>query len=520
MADLPGLRDFAASQGLDLTAPLSHAEVVSLAEHWLPEVRFFEDERFHPISLDAVIGMVEDHFGQLEQLGAEDDWRVEALVRADGSSLAEIGVFDPPVVHVPDGTANIGLVGLPVVRVLSDETSAREALGHPDVDGDAVITHGASFRRSMQFFGATESLSGAPQANAGDPFVPRAVVVIDDQEEPLITVLAAYKNLFELLEYELAVEADDDYPPDALRGGFDIAPSLFRQVTAAFLIPEVRRQVLGDLVTAHRTGSPLSDALPPGWVLDEKAWDALTRYAFLEYYFVYAYNDWERYQLTPFDNEHEGDDESCCLVFDRNVINVAAAAGDPELLLSAVPHAIITSVHEENQDADRFALIPTPLPDPDQLPRLDIDLVVYPAGGSHATYLTPGDHDLVDFGDAYTIVSNGLWFLGPIGSLLGVVAGILTSIIDHFVDTEDYTSDDGIRTGPSDVVGDHPRAVAHAVEVLPMSGDNHIYQAQNADLLRLRAYPGKWGGHDGFIDKSPRFEAKTGRYFRKLLRSL
>ena len=55
----------------------------------------------------------------------------------------------------------------------------------------------------------------------------------------------------------------------------------------------------------------------------------MTRFAFLEYYFFYAYNDFERYQTAIFDNEHEGDDEGCCLVFDRNVINLAASGGVP-----------------------------------------------------------------------------------------------------------------------------------------------------------------------------------------------
>ena len=59
------------------------------------------------------------------------------------------------------------------------------------------------------------------------------------------------------------------------------------------------------------------------------AWNAVTRFAFLEYYFFYAYNDFERYQTAIFDNEHEGDDEGCCLVFDRNVLNLAATSGDP-----------------------------------------------------------------------------------------------------------------------------------------------------------------------------------------------
>ena len=50
-----------------------------------------------------------------------------------------------------------------------------------------------------------------------------------------------------------------------------------------------------------------------------------------------------------------------------------------------------------------------------------------------------------------------------------------------------------------------------------MSARNHIYQRRHEDLLALRAYAGKWGGHDGIVDKSPPFAPKTGRYFRKLL---
>ena len=56
--------------------------------------------------------------------------------------------------------------------------------------------------------------------------------------------------------------------------------------------------------------------------------------------------------------------------------------------------------------------------------------------------------------------------------------------------------------------------------MLPMSAENHIYMPQNPQdeaLLALHAYAGKWGGHDGIVDKSPRVVPKTGRYFRKLL---
>lgn len=62
MADLQALQAFAAAHGFQLTHPLTHHQVVTLAEYWLPEVRFHPDERFHPISLAERIDMVEGQF--------------------------------------------------------------------------------------------------------------------------------------------------------------------------------------------------------------------------------------------------------------------------------------------------------------------------------------------------------------------------------------------------------------------------------------------------------------------------
>ena len=70
--------------------------------------------------------------------------------------------FDPPVVHVPDGTAIMqtgqGPVSVKVRRVLNDGTPGRPALRLPEVDGDTVVTHGASFGRANQFFGPLVTL--------------------------------------------------------------------------------------------------------------------------------------------------------------------------------------------------------------------------------------------------------------------------------------------------------------------------------------------------------------------------
>ena len=53
MADLDDLTSFALERGLDLTNPLTHEQVEALAEAWVPEIRFHEDERFHPVDVAA-----------------------------------------------------------------------------------------------------------------------------------------------------------------------------------------------------------------------------------------------------------------------------------------------------------------------------------------------------------------------------------------------------------------------------------------------------------------------------------
>ena len=532
MADLETLRQFAADHDFGLTAPLTHRQVVRLAEYWLPEMRFHWDERFHPVTLDDIFAMVEEPFADLPP-EAQDAWRVGKFVRSGDTGVTR--TFDPPVVHVPDGAVPVpgphGTQFRKVVRVLNEATPARAALRLPEVGTEAMVTHGASFGRSNQFFGPLTTLAGNNTAVAGDPFLPRADEPDPENEgerRPRVTVMAALMNLLDLLKYELIVAEEDarddfEYPPDGLRGGFGIVGNLIRrEVPNPPAFPaDAQRKYLLEVIAAHEAGGEQPPP-PEGWRLDRVAWNAVTRYAFLEYYFFYAYNDFERYQTAIFDNEHEGDDEGCCLVFDRNVLNLAATSGDPDDLLKAVPHCIIASVHEEYQDADLLKFVAPPIVapgDPAPPARDVVDFTVYVAGGSHATYFTPGDHDLVDFQDTWGYVDENASWLYIIAPVVLAIS-IILAIIEHFVDTEDFTSDEGVHSGPDDVVGNHPAKVAAHVLTLPMSGANHIYQPRHADLLALRAYAGKWGGQDGIVDKSPPFAPKTGRYFRKLLDKL
>jgi hypothetical protein len=510
MADLHKLQVFAESHGFDLTSPLKHSQVEALANEWLPRLFFFEAEKFHPISLDEMISMVKQRFSQLSE-NKKEDRRLHFPVQGAGFRS-----FDPPVVFER---------GIPFFHVLSHGTSAEEGLGRLDADTDTIITHGANFDSSDEFFGGQTTVLGG-DVRAGNPFLPRAK---DGHGEPHFTVLASYKNLLELLKYELAYELaveesdeanpEDKYPPDGLRKGFDIADQLF-EPSLEF---SGRRKVLQDLIAAHEAGEPLApvlEALPPGIRLNRSAWNAITRYAFLEYDFFYAYNDYGRIENFPA-NVHEGDIEGCCLVFDRRQINQAAGSQSPEALLRVVPHSIITSVHNEDDLNDKYKRIPTPIPPPDnttKMPSEILNLAVYIAWASHATYLTSGVHEVISFDDAFRYVEEN----SPIpfivsNALLPLI--VLFSIWEHFNDVVDKTSEDGLYSGPKAREED-PLWIRTDLTVMPMSKRDHIYMPVHRELLRLRAFAGKWGGHDGFIDKSPEFKAKTGRYFRKLLRNL
>ena len=130
-------------------------------------------------------------------------------------------------------------------------------------------------------------------------------------------------------------------------------------------------------------------------------------------------------------------------------------------------------MHEEYQDADILKFVPPPVPDPadsDRLARDVVDFTVYVAGGSHATYLTSGTHDLVDFQDTWGYVDENAPCLYVIAPVILAVS-IILAIIEHLVDTEDFTSEEGVHAGPDDVVAEHPGKVAAHVLTLRCRGE-------------------------------------------------
>jgi hypothetical protein len=506
MPDLDDLTAFAQANRHNLTDTLRHDQVIALAEAWLPEVRFHERERFHPIDLPGMLTLATDAFNELP-VEEQDEFRV-AIPTGGSIFQPTFEFFTPPVVLSSAGVLGSG----------ADASAALDDLDRLGRSG--VITHGANLGASRRLFGATTTLTGADTPTAGDPRVPRHPVVVG----------AELRMLFEALKHELQLDnlppalAARGLPIDTIWAGFAVENSFFQRDQTAD--PEnfpraARRTILRNLVDAYEsdpTAQP--QGIPAGWQFITRAWEALTRYAFLEFNFVYAFNDYKEYGDSPFANEHEGDVEGCCVIFERQSLE-RFAAGTIELD-DVMPHSLITAAHEEFQELDSLKRLSV------DRARARDDLLVYVAPGSHGSYLTPGSHDILDFEDIVTDLPFMLPTWGILAGLMfpGTFAALVISLAatEHFIDAEDVTSDNGASIGPGPDPEPGGLQFGKRVDVTPLSDiedDLNIYQNIPGMRARLatRGFPGKWGGDDDLVDKSPPWENKTARYFRRFLRS-
>jgi len=525
MANLDAIIGFASDHQFNLTGSLSNEDVQRIAKEWLPEIRFHESDYFHPISLEDLLNKAPEVFQSLSESEREALRITLKVLGNDGNPVDER--FDPPMLRVFDQSITDedpetgDTTHTTTFRVVNDGVDMLTALEDPQVNDNAVITNGSSYGRARKVFGSTSNVDGV-DTNIRIP-----------RWEP-IKVIAEFKMLLETLQYELLVERDADYPhdQDGLRGGYNIVNNFFAVRDSEEETPfprSLKTSILVDLIEEFQNGdsNALQNAknkIPQGWFFVESVWNTVRDYAFLEFYFVYAYNDYDKYGTWPFENEHEGDIEGCCVVFERAKLEDEAEKDIPDFTLTK-PRFIITSVHEEWQGGDRFKeLDPAHARD---------DLKVWVAVGSHATYLSAGTHDILDFGDSFSLpfkdgISTNIILALTLGVSGMIVLGLIFAIAEHFVDSEDETSDGGTFTGPPDDINLEdpdigPRFFETEIITTPLSGEppnSHIYTEGNRDALAVRSFTGRWGAHNNRIDHSGPFDNKTGRYFRKFIRNV
>jgi len=505
MADLAAMRAFNGAEGPNLTGMLRHdAHVVPLAESWRPLIRFHEDERFHPVGLDGLELLPRPVYVAANR-NAQQALEVSVEVAApDGSTVTRR--FPPPVLHVPDPGGNGRLV-------LNELDASLAPFARGEVGADAVLTHGDAFRRSNALFGSLLTVSGLPDPVPGDPRAPR---------HP-IRVIAELRMMREALSLYLAIDnaPNSEYPmpDDSLWDVVRVVDMFFEEVDD----PDVEPAAFPDSAQKDALREILAErapAIPEGWRVRTDVVETALNAAILNYDFIYAQNDYDQYEPWPA-NHHEGDDEGCCLIFDRRELEKPVQGGDDGGVLRVAPLFIVTSVHLERQRADRIK---------------DFDVFganeVFVARSSHATYLTPGSHDFMSFGASFdegvNVIPDWLAWLSLDG--VPLLAGLVAGIAEHFRDSNDETSTDGIAAGredqvPGDVV-DPDRLVPIETVVTPLSADRNVYAASSPptpaedQTLGLLSYAGQLGATDAKLGSvSPVFGRKPRRFFRKLITS-
>jgi len=480
---------------VNFTGPIGHATVAGLARAWMPDIFFHEVEMFHVIDLEEMYTVPAAVFAGLDPATQQ-----EFAIEIDGVAAS------PPIVHV-----NLDLRG--------QGASARNALLQADVDDNAVLSHGGNVRAGDKFFGSAATKDGSPVPSVGSPRLPRV---------PL-RARAEFRMLLETLKQDLALAEDGiEERQDAIWGDFDVTDLLLRRVVLgvdAGPASRALRQTFARTLIAEQEArnfavvelllqSPPSDGPIPTSV-NRTVWLALSTCGLLEYYLTYGYNDFHRYGGL-FTNEHEGDNEGCCLVFERLRLVELQSQGPDTDPLTVPPLGLITSVHNESNNADESRAVDA---DPGVARQ---KLEVFVARGSHATYLEEGTHDFFDPSDLARENPEAM----AVVALLAPWLITLLAIYEHFNSDPDETSGKGV-TGQTDVdpLSDPETNLLVDLVVTPLSNiddDTNIYdlpESSAADLA-LRAFRGALGAHAGIRDKSPKWENKTRRYFKHLIRAL
>jgi len=520
MRDLNYISSFAFDTHFGLTSPLTHSEVKILAQTWLPHMTSHEKDLYHPIGLTQFLDQAKNYTDTrpdlwIETIDANQTINVQPPVIFPTHA---VDLFDPPSHNMVIAIDNNYISSSSYITCLKNKIASS------DIDAIAadpfIVLSGLRYLHSKEIYGSTTSRNGYQ--------IPRLPMVI----------IAEFRMLRETLKHNILAYRNPAFPKDgnklldAIRSDFivgindDELDLLLKLIEYSEKGDRDRENELLEKLQTLRLGFP---------VITQKQWHTIRDFGFLEYYFMYAYNDTKYYpELGHISNEHEGDIEGCCLAFRREVIEGVNKYRDQAerrryLASSITPYCLMTAAHEEYMGLDGIRVFDRR----QSADSIQDSLCIWIALGSHATYLDgAGDHGIdattdavEDFINDNDLLAAACVILTPICTAVLLIA----AIIDHFNDATDKTSDNGVYTGsPGHTVPQDPqqdaRFVPASVETTPLSVERNIYSAgafQPGDAtctLAQRSFPGKWGCHNGCLDDSPPFNNKTSRFFNLLLK--
>jgi len=514
MRDLNYISNFAFNTHFGLTAPLKHSEVKILAKNWLPQTRFHEKDLYHPIGLVQFLQQAETYTAL-----NHDFWiKLYRVVTPPGGGTPQfvlIGEAQPPVAFLSHQIDQSGCL-----------LQTSHDLDTSDISSDSYITclRDLSYARSKKIYGSISSRNNYQ--------MPRLPIVI----------IAEFRMLRDTLKHNILAHRDQAFPKtsggtllDAIRGNFLFGTNNDEWALLLELIKCSEKHDRNETSILYSLNQCLKSNGNPE--ITQKQWNVVRDFAFLEYYFIYAYNDTEYYdELSRIDsNEHEMDIEGCCLAFRREDIEgiqrYHSQSGRNNYLESIIkPYCLMTAAHSADNHLDGIRLFETT----HSADEIRQDLIVWIALASHATYLDgAGEHNINAVADviednalAAAALAAACILLAP--TLFCAAVFIIVAAFDHFNDATDITSDDGPYTGVPGVTTQQdpqqdPQYIPSSILTTPLSTENNIYifrPLENDDemhTLAERSFPGKWGGHNGCIDDSPKFDNKTSRFYELLL---
>jgi hypothetical protein len=488
---------------------LDNKEVETLANKWIPEIYFCERESFYPIGMDLY------------------SYNKGNLITNKGKSYDTAVIFDR--------------------NSENDAVNIQHAVGE-----NFYLTNlsddGDGYEEAKKYFGASEY-----------KLENNETITIPSNKE--IQIIAEGRDLLETVKYNLQAHLDDNYPKisgevELEEGKFILNDAIQGPLLCGNSKEEIREILI--VIEAIKEGKVTLNKTAKGEHLEidssmsssrsiikkyESQIQTWIKYYFIEYYLIYPYNDLHKY--IYWGNYHEADVEGFALVFNKEDINNFKH----EKSNIPTPKYLISKAHSDHEEIKGI------IENNDKI-TIKEQLKVYVAQGSHATYLSPGVHNILTTSNKEDIAVGSSIGAGILVTCLGLSVAPLIVILVAIIalcschSSKDKCSnkgavasnDNGGSNSHDDNNSTNDKTISTILKITKLGIGDNIYMENDLNAIAKRLFPGAIGRHsDGLfwespddfkkgvvefftmdyrgltdLDQSPRFRNATFRYIKAL----